>query len=250
MPPVFPPQSTQAISATRRGSRAPLLLCIASAAIPFLAVQVSYLLAAEAGSVPWCIPYIDSCTSISATGRSGTASYVFRGAMLPSSILIAAFWWLHWRWMRDAGSTSPIRLRSMLWLGWTACLGLVLYVSVLGEAGELWRLQRRIGTVLFFSFTFLAQLLLAAELRYLPAHVAPVAPWVGRWLLRLCWMMLFIGVFSVIIQTIDEHWHDAIEDGIEWQLALLLQLNFLICSRLWWRSDWHLGFHREEQSGS
>ena len=249
MPPVSPPQSLQTISASRRASRAPLLFCVASAAIPFLAVQLSYLLAADAGSVPWCFPYIDSCTSISATGRSGTASYVFRGAMLPASILIAAFWWLHWRWMRDVVSTSHLRPLSMLWLGWIACVGLVLYVSVLGEAGDLWRLQRRIGTVLFFSFTFLAQLLLAAELRNLPTHVATAAPSVGRWLLRLCWIMLCIGVFSVVIQTIDERWHDAIEDGIEWQLALLLQLNFLICSRLWWRSDWHLGFQREGPSG-
>ena len=226
-----------------RGDRLPLYIALSSGLVPFVAVQVAYVIAAAHGQVDWCNPYFDSCTSISATGRRAPAAIVFKGAMLPSAVIIGFFWWLHARWLQsnDAAST---RSRWMLRLGVLACAGLALYVSVLGEAGDVWRLQRRIGTVLFFSFTFLSQLLLAASLLEHGDGLHPRASATGRWMLRLCGLMLALGIFSVVVQAISEVWHDAIEDAIEWQLALLLQLNFLLTTRLWWRTDWRLVFLR------
>lgn len=223
-----------------------LLLCLSCALLPFIAVHWAYLLAASDGQVPWCIPYIDSCTSISATGRKPPASFVFRGLMLPSAAFMLLYWWLHWYWLRGVLARSG-RCNSMLALSWLACVGLVLYVTVLGEAGDLWRLQRKIGTVLFFSFTFLAQLLLAADLRTLPTAVHPQAQAVGGRLLRLCQLMLVMGVFSVVVELISENWHDEIEDAIEWQLALLLQLNFLFSAALWRRGEWQLVFEQNPE---
>jgi hypothetical protein len=225
------------------GARLPLFIALASALVPFVAVQIAYLLAAGQGQVDWCNPYIDSCTSISATGRRAPAAIVFKGAMLPSAVIIGLYWWLHARWLQSSGA-APGRSRWMLGLGVLACIGLALYVSVLDEAGDVWRLQRKIGTILFFSFTFLAQLLLAASLREYGPALHPTASATGRWMLGLCLLMLALGVFSVIVQAISEAWHDAIEDAIEWQLALLLQLNFLLTARLWWRTHWQLGFLR------
>ena len=129
-------------------------------------------------------------------------------------------------------------------LGWLACFGLILYVTVLGEIGDIWRLQRRIGTVLFFSFTFLAQLLLAARLCDVDPDRHPLARVVGGRLLRVCQVMLLIGVFSVAAQLANDDWHDAVEDAIEWQLAFLLQLNFFMCAGLWRGNEWSLDFHR------
>lgn len=209
-----------------------------------MAVHVSYLLAATEAQVDWCIPYIESCTSISATGRRPPASFVFRGVMLPTATLMMLFWWLHWRWLVKVGSPTIRGEWLILVLGWLACLGLILYVTVLGEIGDHWRLQRRIGTVIFFSFTFLAQLLLAARLRAVDPDRHPRARDVGGRLLRVCQLMLLIGVFSVVVQLISDDWHDAVEDAIEWQLAFLLQLNFLICATLWRRGEWSLDFHR------
>ena len=221
----------------------PLIVSVGCALLPFLAVHAAYLLAAGSGYVEWCMPYIDSCTSISATGRRPPASFVFRGVMLPSAMLMMLFWWLHWFWLERMHSRVRSR-HAMLALGWVACIGLVLYVTVLGEVGDLWRLQRRIGTVLFFSFTFLAQLLLAGMLRNLTDN--PVALAVGGRLLRLCRIILLIGLFSVLMQLLSEDWHDRIEDAIEWQLALLLQLNFLLTAGLWRRGDWRLVFRRSD----
>ena len=230
---------------TTPAKRFPFVVCAASALVPCIAVQIAYLLAADFGQVPWCNPYIDSCTSISATGRNPPASLIFKGLMLPSAVLIALFWWLHGRWLECAGAREA-RIRWMRRLGWIACFGLAMYVAVLGEVGDLWRLQRKIGTILFFSFTFLSQLLLAACLLESGSHLHGSAEGVGRWMLRFCVVMLLLGVFSVIVQAISEAWHDAIEYALEWQLALLLQINFLLCARLWWDTPWRLHLARDE----
>ncbi|MFK7830360.1 MAG: hypothetical protein AB8B57_11325 [Congregibacter sp.] len=228
----------------------PRLTALGCALLPFCAVHLAYLVAAQHGFINWCIPYIDSCTSISATGRYAPASFVFRALMLPSAMLMIVFWWLHWYWLDQLSRTS-VRHHVMLVLGWLACIGLILYVTVLGEIGDLWRLQRKIGTVLFFSFTFIAQLLLASLLSRLP-NTANSATQIkcqntGTRLLRVCQIMLAIGIFSVLAQLASDAWHDEVEDAIEWQLAFLLQLNFLLTAQLWRDVDWRLVFQHPEQ---
>jgi len=228
-----------------RLGRLPILLCLGCGLIPCIAVQGAYLLAAQHGFVDWCNPYIDSCTSISATGRRPPASFVFKGLMLPSAMLMIIFWIIHGA-LVDTLNEASRRGYVVQSLGIVACVGLVLYVTVLGELGDVWRLQRRIGTILFFSFTFLAQLLLAAGLRSVPVTVHRRAANTARWMLTGCTVMLVIGIFSVLVQAVSEDWHDAIEDAIEWQLALLLQINFFLSVRLWWPADWTLVLQRSE----
>lgn len=231
----------------------PRLTALGCALLPFCAVHLAYLIAAQHGFIDWCFPYIDSCTSISATGRYAPASFVFRGLMLPTAMLMMVFWWLQWSWLNHLTPRPKTQTRRhmMLLLGWLACLGLILYVTVLGEIGDLWRLQRKIGTVLFFSFTFIAQLLLASFLGQLPETVGSgmqqKGQRVARRMLQICQLMLTIGIVSVIVQLISEPWHDAIEDAIEWQLALLLQINFLLTALLWRDADWRLVFQHSEQ---
>ncbi len=219
----------------------PFLVAAGCALLPFVAVHSAYVLAADAGHVPWCIPYIDSCTSISATGRQPPGSFPFKGIMLPSAMLIAVFWWLQAHWLTTVGARQN-QLSWMLGLGWVASLGLVMYVTVLGEVGDWWRLQRKVGTILFFSFTFLAQLLCAAALRHLTPDVGSVAARYGRNILRVCFLMLCIGVFSVVVEALNEQMHDGIEDAIEWILALLLEVNFLLCAMLWYRLPWRIAY--------
>ncbi|MFT7289255.1 MAG: hypothetical protein ACI87W_003384, partial [Halieaceae bacterium] len=136
-------------------------------------------------------------------------------------------------------------LNSMLALGVIACIGLILYVTVLGEVGDSWRLQRKIGTILFFSFTFLAQLLLATRLLQLDEQLHPKAAILGRRILRLCQLLLCIGMLSVLLQLLNAPWHDRVEDAVEWGLALLLQLNFLLCASYWRRSPWRMEFRQD-----
>ncbi|MEQ9463030.1 MAG: hypothetical protein RJQ10_05185, partial [Haliea sp.] len=185
--------------------------------------------------------------SISATGRQPPASYLFRAAMLPAAAVLALYWWCNYSWLRflqPAGGHNG-RLRWMLALGLLACLGLVLYVAVLGEAGDAWRFQRRAGTVLFFSFTFLAQLLLGVQLRAL-APGLPRVQGLARGMLWVCCLLLALGILTVVLQAWDGVWYDSVEDAFEWVLSLLLQTNFLLGYLVWRRADWQLHFVQPE----
>ena len=214
-----------------------------SALVPFFAVHLTYLVAAATGVVDWCIPYIDSCTSISATGREPPASYLFRATMLPSAVFMAAYWWFNLVWLDSERARAGLPRGHlgpwMIALGVLACIGLVLYVTVLGEAGDTWRRQRRIGTVLFFSFTFIAQLLLVAQLRQL-RETLPELQSLARLMLAICVVLLALGLLTVILDAWDEQWYETLEDAFEWSLSLLLQTNFLLGYFLWRRADWNL----------
>ena len=68
------------------------VVALLTALLPFLSVQLTYLVAASHGLVDWCFPYLDSCSSISAAGRKPPASYLFRATMLPSAAIMMAYW--------------------------------------------------------------------------------------------------------------------------------------------------------------
>jgi hypothetical protein len=220
------------------------LVALLAALLPLFAVHATYLVAASHGLVDWCNPYLDSCTSISATGRKPPASYLFRATMLPSAVIMMAYWWLNHAWLssihRRTGRSTQWLNHWMLGLGVLACFGLILYVTVLGERGDIWRVQRRVGSVLFFSFTYLAQLLLLAQLY----RFHPLCPDVRLGLLRLMWAcctaLLAAGVLTVLLDAWNEDWYKSVEDAFEWNLSLMLQSNFLLGYFVWRQAGWRL----------
>ncbi len=216
-------------------------IALLAALLPFFAVHGTYLIAASYGQVEWCNPYIDSCTSISATGRHPPASYLFRATMLPSAVIMMAYWWLNHSWLKELGTNKKHYSQStnnrMLVLGVIACLGLILYVTVLGERGELWAMQRRLGTALFFAFTYIAQLLLLHQLRrLLPDLARPLLSAMGT----VSVVLLLLGVMTLVLDAWNESWYNQVEDAFEWILTLLLQANFLFGYFVWRRAGWGL----------
>ena len=142
------------------------------ALLPLAAIHFCYLLAAYLGHVPWCLPYVDSCTSISATGRQGPESHVFRATIMPSAALMMVYWVLVHEWFKTLGNRMAVVQRTMLGLGLVGSLGMIVYAAVLGEIGDSYRLQRRISVALFYAFTILAQLLMAIQVEAV-ARVRP-----------------------------------------------------------------------------
>jgi hypothetical protein len=213
------------------------IIALLAALLPFITVHATYLLAASQGLVEWCNPYIDSCTSISATGRHPPASYLFRATMLPSAVIMMAYWWVNHSWIKALGENNPLYRagsnNAMLLLGVIACLGLILYVTVLGAEGETWSRQRRIGTALFFSFTYLAQLLLMHQLRRIRPELA--TSFVNA-MLMVSVLLIVLGVMTLVLDIWNEQWYNGVEDAFEWILTLLLQANFLLGYVVWQRA--------------
>lgn len=200
------------------------LIPVVIALVPIVTINVCYLLAAYFEHVSWCIPYLDGCTSISATGRSAPESYVFRATILPLSIFLLIYWVLNYHWLLVLGDKKRWPAVFILCLGVISSICLILYTTVLGSIGDIFQLQRRIGATIYFSFTFLAQLIITSRLWDLKKQkIVATLGIVPEIQLLLCSTMFVVGLISIPLSVLAP---DA-DNIIEWNFALLLYANFL-----------------------
>lgn len=226
------------------------IIAFAAALLPFVTTHVSYLLAANLGHVEWCIPYWDSCTSISATGRQLPEKLWFKAGMVPTALLTALLWWCAAHWRRLAGPTHfPRRLALLPWLGTMAALALLVYTVALGEGGAAYQQVRRSGVALSFALTFIGQVLLTQLVGELAAlrEDAPLAR-AAQQQLRLLVLLLGLGVLSLLLDVVLGAGYERYEDAFEWWLALLLNGYFLLLARLWQREGARLELYTGQGS--
>ena len=203
---------------------------------PVVTVHVSYAVSIAAGIVPACIPYLEGCTSISATGRHGAGYALFKAGMLPSALLLVAYWRLCRDWLLDAGDVDGPGVRSLLWLGVAGALFLMLYTTFLGHKGEVYNVLRRFGVSLNLGFTLLAQLVLVWRLGRLRATTSEGAcpPAILRaktWLLAT---IVLLGIGSIPVSNFIAN-HDQLENAIEWTFCLLISGFYLLTALAWRR---------------
>lgn len=206
-------------------------LALVAGCIPLFTIHLTFVVSVLEGHVSACVPYWDSCTSISRTGRHGTAYFIFKGTMLPAAVFGVLFWWLNGRWLHQLGIHTR-GARWVPWLGLVASVALALYTLALGHAGDGFNLIRRIGVVLYFSLSFISLALVSAGLASHPKWQAT-----GRQLLRWSALTLCVGMVSVILEGVAPAFHDQKDDAFEWVLALLINLQALWLALLWRRSD-------------
>jgi len=211
----------------------PNVIALAVSLVPFAAIHVCYMLAAYYGHVPWCIPYLDGCSAISATGRQPPESIVFRVSIIPSAALMLVFWPLVHVWLKALGSPSR-QLRGLtLLFGCIAALGLIAYAAVLGEIGAGFSLQRRIGVRLFFGFTILAQLLMALQVEWIGRTCGQgVLVRTARLLLGVSALTVLLGLLSLYLWATCEGFED-IEHIFAWWVTLLVLLHPLGVWYMW-----------------
>jgi hypothetical protein len=204
--------------------------------LPIIAVFSSYGIAASAGNVPSCNPFLDGCTSVSATGRYPPSSYLFKGAMLPQSIILSCYWVFNVVWLRALTVTAgqPPRNTSMIGvLGVAGSLFLILYVTFLGSQEPFYEFMRRYGVYMYFLLNVLAQIVLASK-------VLPVARTLGlrrlvnltKLQLVLAWFPFALGALNLVLKAVLEE-SDPAENRIEWIFAMQMQLFFLVSFFSW-----------------
>jgi hypothetical protein len=219
----------------------PGIIALSTGLVPILAIHSSYLIAAVYEHVPWCIPYIDSCTSISATGRKNPEYFVFKATMIPAAMLMTLFWYLCHEWLLACGHRRSISTRSIPIIGTVAALSLILYTTMLGASGDLYQLERRIGVIIYFTFTYLAQLLFTYHLGKLNSEMHLYFSRIYHFLVGLNTSVLGIGLLSLIL-GITMADYDSIEDAIEWNLALLIHIYFLGIYVAWRKTEFSGSF--------
>lgn len=206
-----------------------------SGLLPITGTAASGIIAMQLGLVPACNPFLEGCTSISATGREFPASLAFRATMLPAAAFMAMFWVAAWHWLRRLGAPSSITLHAIPAAGLVAALFLIVYVTFLGTQSEVYSFMRRFGVIHFFAFTYLAQLLIVRVLYRLPGPSLPER----RWMLGFCAALLALGLASILVDL--THWDtNEVENVLEWNGALLLMAMFPLCALAWRRTDFRL----------
>lgn len=212
----------------------PATLALIITLLPLITSNLVFMLSAYEGFLPWCMPYIDGCTTISKAARSGDSIFIFRAAMMAHAVLLIWFWVYARQWLdRLCGHKTGIA-RIMMWLGITGALSLMLYVDFLGTSGEMNRFMRRYGILVYFMFTPIAQvLLLRQHFTLLPSlPQGTIKPLILQLQLVVVMLMLVIGIVSGMMEISHYKTYQS-ENIVEWNIALLMQLYFLGMVFLW-----------------
>ncbi len=199
--------------------RLPWLLVV----LPILAVHLSYALAASSADVPWCIPYIDGCTSISRAARNGIANIVFKSLMLPYAALLVLFWNQLSAWLQARRPDAVRRCRSVRFLGVTAAVFLAVYAVFLGIDGEFYQWMRRYGITVFFGFSVLAQMLTVALL----SPLSGLGPRLRNSMLCFSALLLALGLLSLPLKHFSSDAKAAM-NALEWTYAALMTLFYAL----------------------
>jgi len=212
----------------------PRTLALIITILPLFISNVVYLLSAYEGSIPWCIPYIDGCTTISKAARSGNSIFIFRATMITYGVLLIGFWIYVRQWLDQLyGHTTNIA-RIILWLGIVGAIFFIVYIDFLGTTGEVNRFMRRYGILIYFTCTPIAQILLFRQhYKILPSlKEGTVKPRVLQYQFIIIVLMLAIGIVSGVLDATYTKTYES-ENIVEWNLALLMQLYFLGIFFIW-----------------
>ena len=212
----------------------PRTLVILITLLPMIATTGAYLLSAFSGHVPWCIPNIDGCTTISRAARSGDAIYFFRPLMIIYSVLLLCFWLYTKHWLTLLHGHTKTVTHVLFWLGSSAAAALLIYIDFLGTTGEVNRFMRRFGILIYFTLTPLAQLLLLQQ-HYKLLNISPALSKqlkVLQYQLVVILLMLGTGIVSILLNITNNKTY-ATENIIEWNFALLLTLYFSGMLYIW-----------------
>jgi hypothetical protein len=211
-------------------------LPLVAGVLPFIGVHVCYAIAVQSGFLPACNPYVDGCTSISATGRYPPANLLFRAVELPFAALLVFTWYFSVEWLHTIRPTLGKSARfAILLSGTVGALALIVYVTFLGTQEPFYGFMRRFGIYFYFLGTVLAQLFTALSLRSGRVAVLGRLPDVLLW---LCLSPFALGILNLVQKEVLPYaTADALENSIEWVASILMQAYFVVLYLAWRRTD-------------
>jgi len=210
------------------------ILPLLAGILPLIAMFGAFWIGVANDVLPACIPFVDGCVSISATGRKPPGSFLFRAIMLPQAVLLTAVWYFSALWLLalDAGARPKIA-RLMIISGLLGAAALVVYVTFLGTKEPIYEFMRRTGIYFGFLGTAVAQLSLALALvRVARETHREKLQKIAVFLLWLCALPFALGILNMILRAILED-SNATENRIEWIASLLMQLYFFGLYMAW-----------------
>jgi hypothetical protein len=211
--------------------------------IPFVGIHVCYLLSVQSGYLTLCIPYIDGCNSISATGRTPPASLLFRAIELPFAGLLLVLWPLTIAWLRSLRPTlRNSTARTILVAGTTGAIALIVYTTFLGTGEPFYAFMRRFGIYFYFLGVTFAQLFTALALRRIAkANPETRLSGISTAMLTFCLAPFALGLLNLLQKAVLPYeTADPLENSIEWIATAMLQFWFIALYAAWRRTDFTL----------
>ena len=211
-------------------------LALLTGLLPFCVVNLSFIGSASLEYISWCFPYFQGCTSISATGRYGYMYFFFKAGMIPAAIIMAIFWLTCRQWLLALGDEDGRMVRAMAIVGFISASFLILYTIFLGSKGDFYNFMRRTGVIVYFSFSYLAQLMLLARLHHLrDANLVDLPVYITKGKMIIVVSMLALGLGSIPISNfvVDKH---RPENAVEWTYSLLMVSYYFFT----WRACRHI----------
>ena len=221
------------------------ILPLITGLLPIVAIHMSLLIAIDAGSIPGCIPYLDGCVSISATGRNPPANFLFKTVMMAESVVMIIYWLFNVAWLRSlqkqcglAGNVGT----AIGVLGTGGALFLMLYVTFLGTQEPFYEFMRRIGIYFYFALSIIAQILLAIKSKQLgDALQMRTVSKIAKIQIGLATVPFALGVLNLTLKaTLADSNHA--ENAIEWIFALLMHAYFVLSYFSWRDSGFAMRF--------
>jgi len=193
---------------------------------PLIGINVAYWIGVNADVLPSCIPYIDGCTSISATGRYPPGDRLFRAIMLPQAMLLAMTWHFAALWLRSLSPNNKAATPALV-CGLVGAAALILYVSYLGTKEPFYELMRRFGIYFYFLGTVIGQLILTLGLERSRLRQSML------WIVAVPWLL---GLANLAQKTLRAN-PDSMENTIEWIVSVFMQIWFLLLYMAWRKTD-------------
>ena len=198
--------------------------------LPLFTVVISYIVSVELNLVPFCIPNLDGCTSISRVGRYEPVKYFFK----PFMYLFGVFLFLYWR-------ENFLKLRLLInnnnqllftyIIGIISVLFLFLYIFFLGES-NIYRFFRKIGIYIYIFFTVVAQILLAIQYIKLKNQEYLNYKFI-KFKLILSILLISFGIAFLPILAAKIESFPEIKNIISWNYFLLIQIYYLVTFLCW-----------------
>ncbi len=204
-------------------------LPILTGLLPLVGINLAYWVGVDAGILPSCIPYLEGCTSVSATGRYPPGDRLFRAVMLPQSVLLAVTWVFAAAWLKSLAPHSKAP-RAVLVFGLIGAVALILYVSYLGTKEPFYELMRRFGIYFYFLGSGIAQLVLTLALKR------------SSWRQVMLWMVIIpwlLGLTHLAQKALGVE-PEGMDNTLEWIVAALMQIWFLLLYVGWRRTGFRI----------
>ena len=216
----------------------PQRIALVAVVLPFLTMAASYGLSVMDGHLPLCIPYLEGCTTITATGIYYPAAYIFRAGMISAAVVFILWWYCVRAWLESVGHPQHHPwIHRIVTLAVIASMLLVASIAVLGEHMEpssehrfLWRFHT-VTAGLFFLVTSVCQILMTWRMRQLQEALSIKFSRIASKQILAVLQLLLLAAFMIILLLGLKS--DGVEEIFEWWLASFSALYFYTTFHDW-----------------